>query len=110
MVRYWPCGGNSQVGSLLPHPPTAAHVVPSLKFAIASPQIPSQKLVAHFFSSQIRGFALHPPVVLMVRFRALRRSMCFCMLFFVYKELLGGVVDERRLKDLSTLQVSGLQV
>jgi hypothetical protein len=85
-----------------------------LKFPIASPQIPSQKLVV-FFSAQIRGFALHPPVVLMVRFRALRRSMCFCMLFFVYKELLGGVgsggvVDERRLKDLSTLQVSGLQV
>ncbi len=76
---------------MLPHPPTAAHVVPSLKFPIASPPIPSQKLVALFFTAQIRGFALHPPVVLMVRFRALRRSMCFRMLFFVYKKLLGGV-------------------
>jgi hypothetical protein len=92
MVKYWPCGGNSQLGSLLPHPLTAAHVVPSLKFPIASPQIPSQKLVAPFFPAQIRGFALHPRVVLsMARFRALRRSMCFCMLFFVYKELLGRV-------------------
>ncbi len=42
------------------------------------------------FSARIRGFPLHPPAMLMVRFRLLRRSMCFCMLFFVYKEVLGG--------------------
>jgi hypothetical protein len=48
MVRYRPRGGNPQAGSVLPHPLTAAHVVPSLKFSIASPQIPSQKLVALF--------------------------------------------------------------
>jgi hypothetical protein len=48
MVRYRPRGGNPQAGSVIPHPLTAAHVVPSLKFPIASPQIPSQKLVALF--------------------------------------------------------------
>jgi hypothetical protein len=48
MVRYRPRGGNPQAGSVLPHPLTAAHVVRSLKFPIASPQIPSQKLVALF--------------------------------------------------------------
>jgi hypothetical protein len=48
MVRYRPRGGNPQAGSVLTHLLTAAHVVPSLKFPIPSPQIPSQKLVALF--------------------------------------------------------------
>ncbi len=82
MVRYRPRGGNPQGPRTLFRPwnsPSPGH-----KFL--------RKSWSRFsFSARIRGFALHPPVGLMVRFRVLRRSMCFCMLFFVYKEVLGGV-------------------
>jgi hypothetical protein len=82
MVRYRPRGGNPQAPRTLFRPwysPSPRH-----KFLCKS-------WSRFSFSARIRGFALHPPVVSMVRFRVLRWSMCFCMLFFVYKEVLGGV-------------------
>ncbi len=82
MVRYRPRGSNPQA--------------PRTLFRHWSSPSPRHKFLRKSwlrfsFSARILGFALHPPVVLMVRFRVLRRSMCFCMFFFVYKEVLGGV-------------------